>query len=137
MVSRYGGFYMGLFDEDDEELEALAKEANSFQPLELTEANVHRIYEKCLAFDNNPDRDYTVLVSTRYGYTTNQPPIGFDKKRIKANKETIYYLLGQLRAAHPNTRKAWITLQDAQITYSGKIWTTKKRGNTRTITFSC
>lgn len=67
---------MGLFDNDREKLLELAKEANSFKPLDLNEYNVHTLFKRCLPSNNTTELDYSILFPSALGYNkTKKIPI--------------------------------------------------------------
>lgn len=74
----------------------------SFTPLELNEANVQAIFNRCLA-TTGENLSPTILFSVMYGYKpSDEMLIQFDKKILLENKKTIEYLYGQLKESHTN-----------------------------------
>lgn len=61
---------MGIFDDDDLEfIEQARKEANEFKPQELNKANVHAIFNRCLAKeDDGKTTMWATLFPPELGY---------------------------------------------------------------------
>ena len=93
--------------------------------LELNEANVQAIFNRCLKKEDTKEVVRTALFMTLLGYTDKEEiVIAFDKDALRKNEKNIRYLYGQLKSIHmsPNeTRRQ--TLDDFRETYMNSIWT--------------
>lgn len=104
----------GLFDDDDEELDALLDAVangedpviektpepdNGFTPLVLNEQNVTMLYKRCLS-----------------------PGGSLLKEKVKENEDSIFYLLGQLETIHKDVREHPMNINLCRD-YYGKNWT--------------
>ena len=93
--------------------------------LELNEANVQAIFNRCLKKEDTKEVVRTALFTTLLGYTDKEEiVIAFDKDALRKNEKNIRYLYGQLKSIHisPNeTRRQ--TLDDFRETYMNSIWT--------------
>ncbi len=93
--------------------------------LELNEANVQAIFNRCLKKEDTKEVVRTALFMTLLGYTDKEEiVIAFDKDALRKNEKSIRYLYGQLKSIHisPNeTRRQ--TLDDFRETYMNSIWT--------------
>lgn len=99
----------------------------SFIPLELNEANVQAIFNRCIATEGTPDdKCYSsILFSTLRGYSlAAERRVVFDKERTQANKKNIEYLYGQLKNIH--SQNSDLQINDAFVTYMDKNWTSNK-----------
>lgn len=114
---------MGLFDDDLEEIEELIKQANQFKPMELTEATVQGVFNRCLVTADDPTNGIhaSVLFQQDSGYEEDSKPVFFSKNRLEQNKKSIFYLLGQLRSVHAGDLK--ITSTESIYRYDGVQWT--------------
>ena len=89
---------MGLFDDDDLELDELLDAVKKYPPCvaELTEANVQAIFDRCLAKEGCAETSYSHLYLKELGYEREDTGIAFDRKIILENRRNIEYLFGQL-----------------------------------------
>ena len=117
---------MGLFDDDDLELDELLDAVKKYPPCvaELTEANVQAIFNRCLATKDTPNADVqlSVLFKKVMGYDKDSDPMAFCKSKIEQNKKNILYLMGQLDSVHRGSRI--ITAKESIFRYDGKQWAT-------------
>ena len=96
---------MGLFDDDDLELDELLDAVKKYPPCvaELTEANVQTIFNRCIAKEGTPEDQCfnSILFSRLRGYSPDAERIVvFDREKMLANKNNIQYLYGQLKNVH-------------------------------------
>ena len=120
---------MGIFDDDDLEfIEQARKEANKFSPLELTEANVQAIFNRCLKKEDTKEVVRTALFTTLLGYTDEEEiVIAFDKEALRKNEKNIRYLYGQLKSTHTAEKEAKRhSGDDFGTTYMDTIWVQRK-----------
>lgn len=106
---------------------AMEEILKSFTPLELNEANVQAIFNRCLAKEGTPKENISksILFSRTMGYNPrDELVINFDKKTLHANKQSIDYLYGQLMLSHQKTET--LTIDKAFYNYQGKKWTQNK-----------
>ena len=115
---------MGFFDDDIvEEVKA------EFTPVDLNEANVQAIFNRCLAGDSTTECIKSVLYQKEHGYAEDSNPILFDKKALLDNLKNIGYLYGQLMTAHHQSNSISTSLENrhnVMTNYHGKIWTMNK-----------
>ena len=97
-----GDCVVGLFDDDDLELDELLDAVKKYPPCvaELTEANVQAIFDRCLAKEGCAETSYSHLYLKELGYEREDTGIAFDRKIILENRRNIEYLFGQLGAVH-------------------------------------
>ena len=117
---------MGLFDDDDLELDELLDAVKKYPPCvaELTEANVQAIFDRCLAKEGCAETSYSHLYLKELGYEREDTGIAFDRKIILENRRNIEYLFGQLGAVHHGQLQ--LKEGDFSLSYSGKSWTDRK-----------
>ena len=98
---------MGFFDDDIvEEVKA------EFTPVDLNEANVQAIFNRCLAGDSTTECIKSVLYQKEHGYAEDSNPILFDKKALLDNLKNIGYLYGQLMTAHHQSNSISTSLEN-------------------------
>ena len=68
--------------------------------LDLNEANVQAIFNRCLKTAETKEIEYATLFRKEFGYEKTEAPVHFDQETIKANKQTIKYLFGQVQIVH-------------------------------------
>lgn len=95
-----------------------------FRALELNERNVDILFNRCLPTGEelkNWDLMYPtqVLIPELTGRESQR--IFLSKEKIEANRNTILYLLGQIKSFHSD-KKAFV-LQEGFIKYDGTVWT--------------
>ena len=97
----------------------------SFTPLELNEANVQAIFNRCLATKDTPNSDVqlSILFEKVMGYDEDSKPMAFRKSTIGENKNNILYLMGQLNSVHHGSRE--ITAKESIYKYNGERWTSE------------
>lgn len=122
---------MGLFDDDDLELDALLDAVKKYPPCvaELTEGNVQAIFNRCIAKEGTPEDQCanSILFSRLRGYSPDAERIVvFNREKMLANKKNIQYLYGQLKNVHEGNKN--LQINEAFLTYSGTHWTTNKGG---------
>ena len=110
-------------------IEQARKEANKFSPLELTEANVRAIFNRCLA--EVEDRKTTVWA------TLFPPELGYeyDPKRASfliqlpccKTGRALHTLYGQLKEVHSAASDRRMPFWDFSVAYSGKQWTQEEQ----------
>ena len=117
---------MGLFDDNDLELDALLDAVKKYPSCvaELNEGNVQAIFNRCLATKDTPNADVqlSVLFKKVMGYDKDSDPMAFCKSKIEQNKKNILYLMGQLDSVHRGSRI--ITAKESIFRYDGKQWAT-------------
>ena len=81
---------MGLFDDDDLELDELLDAVKKYPSCvaELNEGNVQAIFNRCLATKDTPNADVqlSVLFKKVMGYDKDSDPMAFCKSKIEQNK---------------------------------------------------
>ena len=104
---------------------AMEEILKSFTPLELNEANVQAIFNRCLATDDIPNADVqlSILFEKVMGYDEDSKPMAFRKSTIGKNKKNILYLIGQLNSVHHGSRE--ITAKESIYKYDGEKWTSE------------
>ena len=98
-----------------------------FKPLELNEANVQAIFNRCIAKGETPEDQCcnSILFSRTLGYRpSDELVIHFNTEKMRMNKKSIEYLYGQLRCTHQKLEK--LNLEEAYWNYRGKVWTNSK-----------
>lgn len=106
---------------------AMEEILKSFTPLELNEANVQAIFNRCLAKEDSREISYVALFPTTHGYEAGaETQIQFDTAALVEKKREIEYLFGQLQEAHRAERPKRLTLDDYNTTYLGSYWTSNK-----------
>ena len=98
--------------------------SEGFRPLELNEGNVQALFNRCLKTDETKEIEYSYLFKKEFGYEETKAPVHFDQEKIKANKQAIIYLFGQVQIVHRNEFS--ITEEKAATRYDGKKWTANK-----------
>ena len=95
-----------------------------FHPIDLSEANVQAIINRCLA--NNDNAPYLVsdVFSPLLGYEVGNARL-FDKEAILKNKQTIRYLFGQLAGVHEGKKS--LTKSDFLMSYRNTRWTENEK----------
>lgn len=96
--------------------------------LELNEANVQAIFNRCLKKEDTKEVVRTALFTTLLGYTDKEEiRIAFDEEALRKNEKNIRYLYGQLKSIpiSPNETIRQ-TLDDFRKTYMNTIWTLSK-----------
>ena len=116
---------MGLFDDDDLELDALLESVKKYPScvVDLNEGEVQAIFNRCLFTENDTIEDCTrsTLFTKELGYEEDSKPVCFSKKRVEQNKKNILYMLGQLRATH--NRSFRVTSTESIYKYDNTKWT--------------
>ena len=113
---------MGLFDDDDLELDELLDAVKKYPPCvaELNEANVQAIFNRCLAKEGEDFYNVQVV-----GSELSKNPsdiVRLSGEKMEKNDQNIRYLLGQLKTIHLPDVKA-ITLQEGFFRYDNHVWT--------------
>ena len=83
---------MGLFDDDDLELDALLDAVKKYPSCvaELNEGNVQAIFNRCLAATSSKERVPVVLFPVIFGYQPEDEIVFyFDKDKLLGNKKNI------------------------------------------------
>ena len=126
VLARQRACVVGLFDDDDLELDELLDAVKKYPPCvaELTEANVQAIFDRCLAKEGCAETSYSHLYLKELGYEREDTGIVFDKKIILENRRNIEYLFGQLGAVHHGQLQ--LKEGDFSLSYSGKSWTVER-----------
>ena len=99
LKARQGACVVGLFDDDDLELDELLDAVKKYPPCvaELNEANVQAIFHRCLATDDTPKEQVSrsILFSRTLGYKPEDEIVFyFNKDKLLDNKKNIEYLFG-------------------------------------------
>lgn len=117
---------MGLFDDDDFELDELLDSVCKYPSYtaELTESYVQELFDRCLATAETKEVVTSTLFPTAMGWDNSEKLIHFDRDKLSANKKHIEYLFGQLEEAHQEKRPNHLTVDDYNTLYTGKHWTT-------------
>lgn len=126
LKAREGACVVGLFDDDDLELDELLDAVKKYPPCvaELNEGNVQAIFNRCLAKDGTPKKNVSrsILFSRTLGYKPEDEVVFyFDKGRLLDNRKNIEYLFGQLKNAHE--KNEYMRMEDAFCQYQGRKWT--------------
>lgn len=117
---------MGLRDKYAKKIEE-----QGFRPIDLNEANVQAIFDRCLA-TTRENLSPMILFSVMYGYKPeDEILIQFDKKILLENKKAIEYLYGQLKESHANwhscdSKIKRVAMEDFSASYTGNTWTKDK-----------
>ena len=121
---------MGLFDDDDFELDELLESVKKYPScvVDLNESEVQAIFERCLAKEDSKNESRAELFYRSLGYNEEDSiPITFDSDIISQNRKSIMYLYGQLDSVHTgkylNERQL---VTDFAVAYTGKTWTKNK-----------
>lgn len=121
---------MGLFDDDDLELDALLDAVKKYPSCvaELNEGNVQAIFNRCLKNENTKEVVRTALFTTLLGYTDKEEiVIAFDKDALRKNEKSIRYLYGQLKSTQTAENKIKRqSVDDFRTTYMDTIWAQTK-----------
>ena len=122
---------MGLFDDDDLELDELLDAVKKYPPCvaELNEANVQAIFNRCLAKDGSPVLTSLLFPSILGNMDRNDyGAVDFDKDTILKSKLTIAYLFGQLNAVHAlQDKNTLLTIENFSLNYSGIVWSENEK----------
>lgn len=104
-----------------------ASKERSFNPIDLNEGNIQRLFNKCLANSNTKNMVTSSLFPESLGYECDSEKlIHFDKDTLLNNKSTIEYLFGQLHRIHNSNGSFKMTIDDFNTTYKNTHWTTDK-----------
>ena len=101
---------MGLFDDDDLELDELLDAVKKYPPCvaELTEANVQAIFDRCLAKEGCAETSYSHLYLKELGYEREDTGIAFDRKsywRTREISNICLVSLGRYITANCNSKR--------------------------------
>ena len=91
-----------------------------FQPLELNEANVQAIFNRCLAEDGAAETTASSLYFSSLGWEKEDDGLRFVTSQLQANQKNIQYLVGQLKPVHEGQHI--LTLEDMAKNYQGNVW---------------
>ena len=96
--------------------------------LELNEANVQAIFDRCLKKEDTKEVVRTALFTTLLGYTDEEEiVIALDKDALRKNEKNIRYLYGQLKSTHTSENGAkWQSVDDFRTTYMDTVWAQRK-----------
>ncbi|MBQ7903633.1 MAG: hypothetical protein IJ362_07890 [Oscillospiraceae bacterium] len=94
----------------------------SFIPIELNEATVQELFNRCIANASTQEVVTSFLFPKAFGYDGSEKPIRFDKALLLKNKKTIEYLFGQLHRVHFPAGSYKMTADDFNTTYQGIYW---------------
>ena len=120
---------MGLFDDDDLELDELLDAVKKYPPCvaELTEGNVQDIFNRCLYTMESQNCVEACPFYQRLGYSEEEKAVYFDQDILLKNKKAILYLFGQVSAVHTGKAKNKAqTIADFMMAYSGNNWTNNR-----------
>ena len=98
-----------------------AETAGKFAPLELTKSMSQAIFHRCLKTAETNEIEYAAPFRKEFGYEKTTAPVHFDQEIIKANKQTIKYLFGQVQIVHHGEFS--VTEEKAATRYDGTKWT--------------
>ena len=124
-----GDCVVGLFDDDDLELDELLDAVKKYPPCvaELTEANVQAIFDWCLYTLESKNCAEARPFYQRLGYSEEEKAVYFDQDILLKNKKAILYLFGQVSAVHTGKAKNEAqTIADFMMAYSGNNWTNNR-----------
>ena len=129
LKARQGACVVGLFDDDDLELDELLDAVKKYPPCvaELNEGNVQAIFHRCLAADDTPKEQVSrsILFSRTLGYKPEDEIVFyFDKDKLLDNKKNIEYLFGQLKNTHE--KNEYMHIENAFYQYQERKWTDNK-----------
>lgn len=120
---------MGLFDDDDFELDDLLDSVKKYPSCvaDLNEGEVQAIFNRCLCSTGedvlSSDLFPPLLGNPKESYRV----FDFSKDAILKNKATIAYLFGQLAIVHTlRDKSALFTEEDFYKNYLGAAWTKDK-----------
>ena len=127
---------MGLFDDDDLELDELLDAVKKYPPCvaELTEANVQAIFDRCLAKEGCAETSYSHLYLKELGYEREDTGIAFDRKIILGEPEE--YRISVWSAWGGTSRPTATQRGDFSLSYSGKSWTVERASIMQLINLS-
>ena len=111
---------MGLFDDDDFELDELLDSLIKYPPYvsELNGDIVQELFNNCLANVNTKEMATSFLFPTVLGYKQgSEKPIHFDKDSLLKYKKNIEYLFGQLHRVHDPNGTYKMSIDDFNKTY--------------------
>ena len=121
---------MGLFDDDDLELDELLDAVKKYPPFvaELNEANIQAIFDQCLYTMESKNCAEARPFYQRLGYSEEEEKaVYFDQDILLKNKKAILYLFGQVSAVHTGKAKNEAqTIADFMMAYSGNNWTNNR-----------
>ena len=103
-----GDCVVGLFDDDDLELDELLDAVKKYPPCvaELTEANVQAIFDRCLAKEGCAETSIAISNLKELGYERKILGSPLTGKIILRERRNIEYLFGQLGAVHHGQRNS-------------------------------
>ena len=96
-----------------------------FKPLDLSEFTINGFFKKALSTENTKDELVAMFQEKRNGFEEDSDPVYFDKEYLEANRETINYLFGQLKAIHAPQDPEFPTVHPNEMfeKYNGTLWT--------------
>lgn len=96
--------------------------------MELTEGNVHAIFNRCLRKEGSKNITRTALFSTILGYSSEDELIvEFDKDTLLKDQANIRYLYGQSKVIHTGENKSRrLSVDDFRTNYRGTVWPQSK-----------
>ena len=98
---------MGLFDDDDLELDELLDAVKKYPPCvaELTEANVQAIFDRCLYTKESKDCAEARPFYQRLGYSADEETaVYFDQDILLKNKKLFCIFLGRYPLSIPEPK---------------------------------
>lgn len=105
-----------------------AEKPPEFIPIDLNEANVRAIFNRCLFTLETKNCAEGRPFYQRLGYSEEEAkPVYFDQDILLKNKKAILYLFGQVSAVHTGKAKNEAqTIADFMMAYSGNNWTNNR-----------
>ena len=92
---------------------------SDFEPVDLNERFVVNLYNRCLPTSTTTDYEPSTLIA-KPNYFNVVDRLQFDKHKLKKEKKTIMYLMGQLRDVH---KHKYLVLDHSILKYDGTQWT--------------
>lgn len=97
-----------------------AEKPPEFIPIDLNEANVQAIFNRCLAEDGTAETTVSSLYFSSLGWEKEDDGLQFVTSQLQANQKNIQYLVGQLKPVHEGQHI--LTLEDMAKNYQGSVW---------------
>ena len=98
-----------------------AEKPPEFIPIDLNEANVQAIFNRCLAKADTTEKVSSILYYKELGYEKEDLGVSFAQNTLIANRKNIEYLYGQLASVHEG--QVILKETDFAKTYAGHLWT--------------
>lgn len=117
---------MGLFDDEDDELDDLLETVKKYPSciVDLNEGEVQSIYNRCLATEEEKKSfDKRIILQILQPDLTKRESeeVILSSQQVDKNNLIIKFLLGQIKNIHENNSA--IGLQEGFIKYDNTVWT--------------